>query len=76
MRFLSLQLTHKDSILHHKAVKVTIITPNFAEVIFNYSFPDLVVTNSIALYPIETCYCCAIFTAFNLQNQWPYQKAK
>ena len=50
--FSSLQLTHKDSILYYKTVKVTINTPNFAEVIFDvvvccHNLPDW-------LLPIET----------------------
>ena len=61
VHFLSLQLTHKDSILHYKAVKVTINTPNFEEVILDvvvcrHNLPDW-------LLPIKTlsnviiCHC-------------------
>ena len=61
VRFSSPRSTHKDSILHYKAVKVTINTPDFAEVIFDHGFLDSVVTNSGSLYPLGTCRCCAIF---------------
>ena len=50
VRFSSPRSTHEDSILHYKAVKVTINAPDFAEVILDvvvsrHDFPGSVVTN-------------------------------
>ena len=53
VRLLSPRLTRKDSIPHHKAVKVTIDAPDFAEVIVNVIICLQVVTNSGAFYPLE-----------------------
>ena len=68
--FSSLRSTYKDSILHYKAVKVTINVPDVAEVILNivvchHGLPGLVVINSGALYPLGTCHCCAMFYALD-----------
>ena len=54
IRFLSLQSTHKDSILYYKAVLIMINSPNFTDVILNVvkchcNFPDLVITNRSSL---------------------------
>ena len=49
--FLLLQLTHKDSILHYKAVKVTIHDPDYAEIILNIY--DVWVTAMQHLIPIS-----------------------
>ena len=83
MRFLSMQSTHKNSILHYKAVKVTINIPNFAKVIVNVIVCLQVVTNSGALYSLETCNCCAIFwmlgvaiLSHSICKPVPYCKAK
>ena len=58
--FLLLQLTHKDNILHYKAVKVTIDIFDFAQVISNiiacyYNFSDLTITIK-AFSNIVVCY--------------------
>ena len=59
VRFSSPRLTHEDSILHYKAVKVTINAPGFAEVILDvvvrhHCLPGSVVTNSGSLSLPET----------------------
>ena len=48
--FSSPQLTHKNSILHYKAVKVMINASNFAEVIVDVIVCLQVITNSSAFY--------------------------
>ena len=76
----SLLATAIDSRRWYKPV-YTIDAADFAEVILDvvvrhHGLPGSVVIGSVALYPLETCHCCATFTAFHLQNQRPYRKAK
>ena len=52
------QLTHKDSILYHKAVKVTIDAPNFAKVFVDLIVCLQVVTNSGTFYPQNLSLLC------------------
>ena len=73
VRFSSPRSTHKDSILHYKAVKIMIDAPGFAEVILDvvvrhHSLLGPVVTNSSTLYPLETCCRCVIFNAVFLRR--------
>ena len=79
--FSSPQSTHKDSILHYKAVKVTIDVSDFVEAILDivvrhHSLPGSIVTDSGSLFcDLETCHCCATSTAFICEPK-PYQKAE
>lgn len=44
---------------------ITINALNFIEIILDYSFLDLVITNSSFFYHFETCYCYTIFYTSN-----------
>lgn len=63
--YLSLQLTHKDSLLHYKIVKVIIHISNFINVIFDNDFLDLIIINSSFFYHFKTYHCYTIFSILN-----------